>query len=273
MTSHVRRPRLLFVLLLATAACQHVPVADPAAASPTFRVDVRLPDDQAERPRAVSLHLATPRAASSRPLVVHLTGDGGAHGLDLELFTALTRWGYPVALLSSPAWAATLVGARSTPEGLARDVDRIARAAAKAAGRTEDAPFVLFGLSRGAGLAVEAAGETPLRGRLVGVVVLGLCGKEEYVWRDGRSGRPYADLRRLGPLPLEVIQSTHDRYMGAAAARAAFGPDTPSRALHPIEARSHTFVEGRDALLVQLEASLRRVAVPGEPPPQEEPAR
>jgi len=250
---------------MTTAACQRVPVADPAAASPTLRVGVRLPDDAAERPRTVSLRVASPRASTGRPLVLHLTGDGGAHGLDLELFTALTRWGYPVALLSSPSWAATLVGARSAPADLARDLDRMARAAAKATGTPEAAPFVLFGLSRGAGLAVEAAGEAPLRGRLAGVVALGLCPREEYVWRGERSGRPYVDKEALGALPLEVLQSTHDHYRSAAAARRAFGPDTAARALHAIEARSHTFVDGREALLAQLRLSLERVAGSGPP--------
>jgi hypothetical protein len=251
---------LLAASALAAVSCQSRPVADPSTASPTTRVDVRLSDLAAARPRSVRLWLSTPHEAGGRPLVLHMTGDGGAHGLDLLLFTALTRWSYPVALVSSPAWAGTLVGGHSTPEALARDLDRMARAAARAGGLSEQRPFVLFGLSRGAGLAVEAAGEKPLRGRVTGVVALGLCGREEYVWRDRRSGGPYDDLARLGALTLEVVQSTRDRYMSAADARAAFGPDTSTRSLHAIEARSHTFVGGREALLEQLERSLARAA-------------
>lgn len=244
------------------ASCQTRPIADPSAASPTARVDVRLSDVAAARPRAVGLWVSTPHAANGRPLVVHLTGDGGAHGLDLQLFTALTRWGYPVALLSSPSWAGSLVAGRSSPEALARDLDRLARAAARAAGVPEENAFVLSGLSRGAGLVVEAAGEEPLHGRVAGVVAIGLCEREEYVWRGRHSGRPYADAERLGALPLEVLQSTHDHYMTAAEARAAFGSDTPTRTLHAIEAQSHTFVDGREALLEQLERSLARVGAP-----------
>ena len=260
--SWIDRPAAARVVLaaLACAACEHRPIADPATASPAFRVGVRLSDLAAARPRTVGLWVATPHEAHGRPLVLHLTGDGGAHGLDLLLFTALTRWGYPVALLSSPSWAGTLVGGRTTPEALALDLDRMARAAAAAAGTPAEAPFVLFGLSRGAGLAVEAAGEAPLRGRVAGVVALGLCGREEYVWRGRSSGRPYVDKDRLGDLPLEVLQSTRDGYMSAAAARQAFGPDTAARALHAIEAQSHTFVDGREALLEELERSLDRVA-------------
>lgn len=63
------------------------------------------------------------------------------------------------------------------------------------------------------------------------------------------------------PIPaLEVIQSTHDHYLSAAGARAAFGPDMGHHVLHAIEATSHTFVGGREALLEQLRLSLDRVA-------------
>jgi dienelactone hydrolase len=265
--SPMRHPSAAHALValgvVALAACQYRPVADPLMASPTFRVGVRLSDLAAARPRTADLWVSTPSRANAQPLVLHLTGDGGAHGLDLQLFTALTRWGYPVALLSSRDWASSLVAGQTSPEALARDLDRLARAAAKAVGRPEPEPFVLLGLSRGAGLAVEAAAEEPLRGRVRGVVALGLCGKEEYVRRGNGSGRPYKDMAALGPLPLEVLQSTHDRYLSAREAREAFGPDTSSRALHAIEAQSHTFVDGREALLEQLERSLARVAKNG----------
>ena len=46
----------------------------------------------------------------------------------------------------------------------------------------------------------------------------------------------------------------------AADARKAFGPDTDRQVLHAIEATSHTFVGGREALLQQLRLSLGRAA-------------
>jgi pimeloyl-ACP methyl ester carboxylesterase len=119
---------------------------------------------------------------------------------------------------------------------------------------------VLLGLSRGAGLAVEAASDALLRDRLRGVVVLGLCPREDRVRGKEGVGRPYRDKALLAALPLEVIQSTHDHYLSAAGARKAFGPDTEHQILHPIEATSHTFVGGREALLEQVRLSLDRVA-------------
>jgi hypothetical protein len=245
---------------LAGGACQHRPVADPTTAAPSAPLELRLPDFRYAKRRSLSVWIARPLGAPPRPLVLHLTGDSGRHGLDLQLFTAITRWGYPVAILASPDWIDTLPDGVATRESLARDLDAVARAAARATGVPEDEPVILLGLSRGAGLAVEAATETALRERLRGVVALGLCPREERVWGPEGVGRPYRDKSLLAGLPLELIQSTRDHYMGAAAAREAFGPDTDLQALHPIEATSHTFVGGRDALLEQLRISLARIA-------------
>jgi len=258
--SRGRSAALLLTGLLAGAGCEHRPVADPARATPSAQLRVRLPRVGYARWRAVSVWVARPLGDPSRPLVLHLTGDSGRHGLDLQLFTAVTRWGYPVAVLSSPAWAETLPDGVATRGDLARDLDVVARAAARATGVPEEDRVVLLGQSRGAGLVVEAAADPGLRERLHGVVALGLCPDEERVRGPEGVARPYRDAAPLAGLPLEVIQSTRDRYMSAADARRALGPDTDLRVLHPIEANSHTFVGGREALLEQLRISLDRVA-------------
>jgi hypothetical protein len=255
-----RSALLLLAGALAGGACQHRPVADPATAMPSAPLRLRLPELRYAKWRSLSVWIARPLGDPRRPLVLHLTGDSGRHGLDLRLFTAVTRWGYPIATLASPDWIDTLPDGVATRESLARDLDVVARAAARATGVPEDEPVVLLGLSRGAGLAVEAAAEAALRMRLRGVVALGLCPREERVRGSEGVGRPYRDKTLLAGLPLEVIQSTRDRYMSAAAARKAFGPDTDLHALHPIEAASHTFVDGREALLEQLRISLEHVA-------------
>jgi hypothetical protein len=221
---------------------------------------VRLPDVSYATRRSVSVWIARPLEGPPGPLVLHLTGDSGYHGLDLQLFTAVTGWGYPVAVLASPDWIDTFLDGTTTRGSLARDIDSVARVAARAAGVPESEPVVLLGLSRGAGLAVEASCEAVLRPRLRGVVALGLCPTEERVRGPDGAGRPYRDKALLEGLRLEVIQSTRDRFLGADGARTAFGPDTDLHLLHPVEASSHTFVDGREALLRQLRTSLDRVA-------------
>jgi hypothetical protein len=53
-----------------------------------------------------------------------------------------------------------------------------------------------------------------------------------------------------------VIQSTHDSYLPADAARVLFGPDTERRQFHAIEARDHSFGDARAALYDAIQASL-----------------
>jgi dienelactone hydrolase len=255
----VNRRALLAAAVLSATACQHHPLADPSASRPSFAVRVPLPRLGFARHRSATLWVARPAGVAQRPLVLHLSGDSGRHGFDLLLFTALTRWGYPVALMSSPAWADSLPMHAASPQELARDLDTLRRAAARAAGLPEEDAIVLLGQSRGAGLAVEAAAEPLLRRRLRGVVALGLCADEMLVRRDGRVALPYRDKALTGELALEVIQSTHDRFLDAAAGRKAFGVDTERQRFHAIDARSHTFVGARDALLDQLRESLETI--------------
>ena len=242
-------------------------MADPARATPSARLRVRLPGVGRARWRSVSVWVARPLGEASRPLVLHLTGDSGRHGLDLQLFTAVTRWGYPVAVLSSPAWVDTLADGVATRECLARDLDVVARAAARATGVPEEERVVLLGQSRGAGLAVEAAADAALRERLRGVVALGLCPRRSGCGGATASGGPIATGRSSPACRSRSSSPRRDRYMSAADARKAFGPDTDLHVLHPIEANSHTFVGGREALLEQLRTSLDRVATGAAAPP------
>lgn len=251
---------LLLVAALVGLGCEHIPVADPAAAAPTVPLKVKLPDLGETKGRTLEVWAARPRGKARGPLVLHLTGDSGRHGLDLQLFTSVSRWSYPIAVFGSPDWIDTFPKEMATRPTLARDLDAIARAVARSMSLPEDERVVLLGQSRGAGLAVEAAAEDSWRERLFGVVALGLCPDEEHVWVGDGIGRPYRDKALLAALPIEVIQSTHDHYISAAAARKAFGPDTELHSLHPIESTGHTFGGGRDALLEQLEVSLARVA-------------
>ena len=114
---------------------------------------------------------------------------------------------------------------------------------------------------------VTTAESEAARNHLAGVVAVGLTREEEYVrWYERIAGRPrarvptmlevYEYLPRLGPVPISVIQSTHDNYLPAAQARTLFGPDTDRRQLHPIESRNHSFTDARRELYDEIRASI-----------------
>ena len=235
---------------------------------------VRPPGVQLERTvllngHAIRVHMADQRdrVEGVRPLLLYSTGDRGWAGKDLDVYRHLVAWGYPVAGFDAHDYVKHLgSGATTTPQRLARDYEAILRVARAGLELASDVPVVLVGVSRGADLAVVAAGQPALRSELDGVVAVALTREEEYVKRfRRRRSEPemiqlYEYLPRLGGTPITVIQSTHDNYLPASEARTLFGPDTPLRHLVPIDARNHSFAGARDRLYAAMREAIDGLA-------------
>ena len=220
----------------------------------------------------LTIHLASPARTGIRRLLMYATGDGGWRGKDLDTYRKLISWGYPTVGFSSPDYLNHLADGSetTTPTRLARDFGAIIDFARASLMLSSETPVILVGVSRGAGLAVVAAGQGALRGELAGVVAVALTKEEEHVRRlrrilvnpaQSRERTPvmietYEYLPRLGAEPVSVIQSTHDSYLPADAARVLFGPDTERRQFHAIEARDHSFGEARATMYDAIHASL-----------------
>jgi pimeloyl-ACP methyl ester carboxylesterase len=256
----------LAVLLGLSACAPPVPVIDPAATL-LFVRSVSL----YEHP--LDVHFARPRvSAASRPLLVYATGDGGWRGKDEDLFEHLASFGYPVAGFSARTYLKNLgyVADTTTPARLAGDYERLIEFSRAALELPLDAPVVLVGVSRGAGLEVVAAGQHVVRTQISGVLAIALTREEEYVrhYRLRRdqaiAGVPnrelvmietYDYLPRIS-LPVAVVQSTRDNYLPAARARELFGPDGPNRRFVAVDARDHSFGGAREELYEQVRLSL-----------------
>lgn len=208
----------------------------------------------------LTLHLAPGDAIRRNTLVVYATGDGGWRGKDRAVFTRLASWGYQVVGFSAPEYLEHLPGAdgTATPAHVGADYASVVARAREAFALDGAVRVVLVGVSRGADLAVVAAGQPRLRDQLEGVVVMGLTREEEYVHR--RRSRTalelYPYLSRIAGVPVALIQSTRDSYLPAREARALFGADTPLRAFHAIDARNHSFGGAREHLYDALRDSM-----------------
>ena len=228
---------------------------------------------------SLEVHMVRPAAGTRRrPLLLYATGDGGWRSADRGLFQQLARGGYPLAGFSARHYLEHLRFEATTPARVAADYGRLIAFAKEALELPDDTLTVLVGFSRGAGLAVVAAGEPELQAFLDGVLAVALGDEEEYV-RDAepRTGgdprdpsaraqaalRPYDVLAGLGRLPVAVIQSTKDSYLPAAQARQLFGPDGERRRLYPIRAGSHTFSGARAALYEQARVALEWIVAAG----------
>jgi pimeloyl-ACP methyl ester carboxylesterase len=218
---------------------------------------------------SLRLHLANAAPPASQPLLVFASGDGGMHRKDLDAYRRLASWGYPMVGFDARDYVTHLGGASdtTTPERLAADYARIIAAARQTLQLPADRAVILVGVSRGAGLSVVAA--PYLRPAVAGVVAIALTREEEYVrWyrrlpllREPRSVmvNVYEYLSQLGDLPLAVVQSTHDKYLPAAAARDLFGPDSARRRLEAVEARNHSFAGARPRMYAAIRAALEWV--------------
>ncbi len=186
---------------------------------------------------------------------------GGARIRDI--FRHLVTWGYPAVGFSAREYVHHLGHDTLEPAQVAADYRAIVAAAMAAMHLPDTTRAVLVGKSRGAGLAVAAAGVPALNAELDGVMAVGLTREEEYVAAVGgsRSRMPvmiqtYPRLADIGDVPVAVIQSTHDDYVPAAEARRLFGPDTPTRELVAVASSNHNFGGALDRLYDDMERSL-----------------
>lgn len=219
------------------------------------------------------LYFANANAPAGRPLLVYATGDGGMRRGDLDTYRHLAATGDPLVGFDARDYVKHLGhnSPTTTPERVADDYSRIVERARQILAVDAHRPVILVGVSRGAGLAVVAAGR--LCHAIEGVVAVALTQEEEYVqWHrhvplahqeahQAVMVDVYEYLAQLDDLPLAVIQSTHDRYLPAAKAREQFGPDTAFRWLQPIEAMNHNFGGARDRMYDAIQAALNWIAV------------
>jgi pimeloyl-ACP methyl ester carboxylesterase len=223
-------------------------------------------------PRLCLVNSVTPRPSAA--LIIYATSDSGWSGTGKALFRHLAERGYPLVGISSPNYLKDVERETKfiTPDRLAKDLASIIDTAKRDLNLPAATPTILVGISRGAGFMVVAAAQHALQPRPAGAVALALTRETDYVrhhllWRKRSASRAastmadgrvltYARLKSAFDIPIAVIQSTHDRYLPAAEARALFGPDTGTRRFLTVEARSHGFRGARDAVFRELDNAL-----------------
>jgi hypothetical protein len=227
------------------------------------------------------VHLASMRSLRTPALVLYASGDGGWFGTAIDMWRLVAHEGVAAAGFSARAFLKIERphDARLNPAQLAREYRAIVAAATPALGLAADVPVILAGWSRGAAFAVLAAAEPRAVPHLAGVIAIGLDATEDLAIDgpgdesdDGaapaaatpgaRLFHPYRRLRRV-PVPVAVIQATHDDYLPAASARALVGPDSPTRRFIAVEARNHRFAGGTVALDQALGDAVRWLSASG----------
>jgi dienelactone hydrolase len=208
--------------------------------------------------RALTLHLSEPAGPRvEAPLVLYASGDGGWFGTAVTMFHTIGASGAPVVGFSTRAFLKIEQAAREplTAAHVASTYRDILAAAIRALALPSDRQVVLTGWSRGASLAVLAAGRPEVAQTVTGVVAIGLPRDEQLDVAPGdddlaplataaAAAGPvpvYALIAALAPRRCAVVQASGDQYLPASEARALFGPDADTRWFIEVKAKNHRF--------------------------------
>jgi hypothetical protein len=201
------------------------------------------------RGKPQTLHLYGTRGA---PTAVVASGDGGWIHLGPLVATYLAAKGWFIVGFDCKSYLSQFTSKSATlkPEDVPGDVMRLAEYAARGArGRP-----LLIGVSEGAGLSVLAATEPSVRDLIGGVVGLGLGERNELGWRlrdsviyltHGVPNEPTfsstAVVGRVAPLPLAVLNSTHDDFVPLEEIRRIMAQAKQPSRLWLVESQNHNF--------------------------------
>jgi alpha-beta hydrolase superfamily lysophospholipase len=184
--------------------------------------------------------------------VIVASGDGGWIHLGPHVAELLARRGFFVVGFDVKAYLAGFTTDTSTLRTADEpgDFKALAAFASAATGRKP----ILIGVSEGAGLSVLAATDPETKAVLGGVVGLGLPDHNELGWRWKDSliyltHRPpnepgfssAALVAAVAPLPLALLQSTHDEFVPLAETQRILARAAEPKRLWVIDAVNHRF--------------------------------
>ncbi|HEU5255111.1 MAG TPA: AcvB/VirJ family lysyl-phosphatidylglycerol hydrolase [Vicinamibacterales bacterium] len=189
--------------------------------------------------------------ADGTPVIV-ASGDGGWIHLGPHVAELLGARGFFVVGFDVKAYLAgfTTDSAALRAADEPGDFKALAAFASAATGRKP----ILIGVSEGAGLSVLAGADPETKAVLAGVVGLGLPDRNELGWRWKDSliyltHRPANEpgfnaatvVTGVAPLPLALLQSTHDEFVPLAETQRIFAQASEPKRLWVIDAVNHRF--------------------------------
>jgi alpha-beta hydrolase superfamily lysophospholipase len=189
--------------------------------------------------------------SNGEPVIVS-SGDGGWIHLGPHVAELLAARGFSVVGFDAKAYLAGFTTDRSalrTSEEPA-DYKALVTFASAATGRKP----ILVGVSEGAGLSVLAATDPETKALIGGVVALGLPDLNELGWRwkdsltylthhppNEPAFSATAMVAAVAPLPLALVQSTHDEFVPLADTQRIFAHASSPKRLWIVEAANHRF--------------------------------
>jgi pimeloyl-ACP methyl ester carboxylesterase len=217
------------------------------------------------RGKIQTLQLYGPRQGD--PVIVS-SGDGGWVHLAPQVAALLGARGFFVVGFDSKAYLESFTS--GTTALSTTDVPADFRDLLKVAAANSTKKPVLIGVSEGAALSLLAATEPATKAMVSGVIGLGLGNRNELGWRwkdamiyltHGTPNEPtFSTLQmagRLAPVPLAVINSTHDEFVPAGEVDAIVAAAGNPKQLWMIDAADHRFSNKQAELAQRLANALQ----------------
>ncbi|MCC7416894.1 MAG: alpha/beta hydrolase [Acidobacteria bacterium] len=229
------------LLLCALVAAGLIAFAGPATAETRQTITIR--------GRQQTLRLYGP--SEGEPVIVS-SGDGGWIHLAPHVAELLAARGFFAIGFDTRAYLSSFTSRQSTlrAEEVPGDYRVLTALATRITGRKP----LLIGVSEGAGLSVLAAANPDAKRELSGVIGLGLPDLNELGWRwqdmvtylthrlpDEPTFSVAAIIARVAPLPLAIIQATHDEFVPREEVERLFAAAGEPRRLWIVEASNHRF--------------------------------
>jgi dienelactone hydrolase len=202
--------------------------------------------------------------------VLSLPGDGGWHGFAVTIAQTVASWGYDVYALDTKRYLESF--SNNTPlseTNVMADFLQIAGWISN--GRHQSVSLV--GWSEGAGLSVLAASADTNKKAFNGVVTLGLPVNGVLAWRwtddltyltgQDPKGPKFHTANYIGsvsPLPLWMIESSHDEYVTVDSAKTLFNAAHEPKRFSLLDAQNHRFDGKQDELFRTLREGLAWIA-------------
>lgn len=224
--------------------------------------------------QSLEIHLAWPeKRNSSKVFVLYSSGDGGWFGAAVKMFESIANEGVPVAGISSRGYLKVLGNSPSPVNELDLEADylQIAQESRTGLGLPADAKVILTGWSRGAAFSVLVGSEPEFKSQCAGVIAIGLPNKEELkIHKHGKRVfianfhplsqtilfETYERIQGINPLPMSLIQSTHDDFFPAEDAHRLFGEESACKKFFAVPAKNHRFSGGWQEFQERLKESL-----------------
>ena len=193
----------------------------------------------------------SPSSMSPHPRILYAPGDGGWRGFAITIAETMASWGYDVYALDTKRYLEGFSGKTDLTVG---DVMKDFKLIAEQIVKDRNERLTLVGWSEGAGLCLLGAAAPENKKTFNGLVTIGLGPVNVLGWRLAdyltyvTKKIPHEPrfqtvdyLPQVTPLPLWMIQSSHDDYVPVPTARDLFSAAKEPKRFKLIEANDHRF--------------------------------